>query len=89
MSDDDVLQAAEMVFEMLASPNPDGVKRFTCFRFLEGWGDSYAEYPREFSAIVRAAREYGADWPSIASRVGMDEAEARRRWGRDEAEGRP
>jgi len=91
MSDDDAfLQSAEMIFQMLAtSPNPDGVKRYACLAFLECWPDSYVDYPREFAAIVRATREYGADWPSIAKRVGVDVAEARRRWGGMDTTRRP
>jgi hypothetical protein len=82
MSHDVILDTAEKIFEIIATPKyGDGRKVYSCIEFLQyAPPEFFDEYPRECKAIVAGAFEYGASWKQVADAASIGIAEAKRRW---------
>lgn len=82
MADEEALDLAERVFEILAMPlYSHDQKRAACMAFLERIPESFlADYPRESEALAGGAFAYGATWREVAAAVRVSVAEAKRRW---------
>ena len=82
MARNEALDAAERVFEILATPRyDDAQKMLACIAFLQyAPFEFFAGFPRECKAVVAGAFEYGASWAQVADAASIDVAEAKRRW---------